>query len=101
VQRVTLVREHHARKRARQHEVARLERDPVACELVGEPRHAQRGMTEHAGGNPGLLDLGILVHDAADPAQVDVERPDRPTTDDDPGRRPIVGDRVENLARVL
>ena len=58
-------------------------------------------MTEHAGGNAGLLDLGILVHDAADPAQVDVERPDRPTTDDDPGRRAIVGDRVENLARVL
>jgi hypothetical protein len=58
-------------------------------------------MAEHAGGNPGLLDLRIFVHDAADPAQVDVERLDRPAADDDAGGRPVVRDRVENLARVL
>src|SRR5262249_43946979 len=101
VQRVALVREHHPRKRARQHEMARLERNAVASELIGEPCYAEPGMTEHAGRNAGLLDLGILVHDAADPAQVDVERADRPAADDDAGRRSIVGDRVENLARVL
>src|SRR5262249_61270647 len=101
VQRVALVREHHPRKRAREHEMARLERNPMASELVGEPCDAERGMTEHAGRNASLLDLGILVHDAADPAQVDVERPHRPTAADDAGRRPIVGNRVENLARVL
>ena len=39
--------------------MAGLERGADAAELVGEPGHAERRMTEHAGGEPGLLDLGI------------------------------------------
>src|SRR5712692_4121879 len=58
-------------------------------------------MAEHTSGDAGLLDLGIAVHDAADPAQVDIERADRPATDHYPGGGAIVRDRVENLARVL
>ena len=58
-------------------------------------------MAEHAGGDAGLLDLGIAVHDAADPAQVDVERADRPAADDDAGGGAVVGYGVENLARIL
>ena len=58
-------------------------------------------MAKHTGRNPSLLDLGILVHDAADPTQVDIERLHRPAADDDAGRRSIIGHRIENLARVL
>src|SRR5262249_61507416 len=86
---VALVRQPPPGKRARQHEMARLERNAVASELIGEPCDPERGMTEHPGGNAGLLDLGILVHDAAHPAQVDVERSDRPTADDDPAAAPL------------
>ena len=73
----------------------------MLAELVGEPGDAERRMAEHAGGDAGLLDLGILVHDAADPAQVDVHRTDRPAADHDAGRGAVVGDGVEDLARVL
>ena len=58
-------------------------------------------MAEHAGGKPGLLDLGIAVHDAADPAQVDVHRPDRPAAQRDAGGGAVVGDGVDDLARIL
>ena len=58
-------------------------------------------MAEHAGGDAGLLDLGVAVHDAADPAQIDVQRSDRPAADDDAGGGAVVGHGVENLARVL
>src|SRR3954466_13756751 len=81
VERIALVREHHPGERARQHEMPGLERDAVTAQLVGEPSHAERGMAEHAGGNAGLLDLRVLVHDPADPAQVDVERAHRPAAD--------------------
>src|SRR5213080_1297824 len=78
-----------------------LERNPMAGELIGEPSHAERRVAKHTGRNPSLLDLGILVHDAADPTQVDIERLHRPAADDDAGRRAIIGHRIENLARVL
>src|SRR5882757_4922763 len=87
MQRVALAGEHHPGERARQHQMAGLERDAVLAELVGKPGHAQGRMTEHAGRHAGLLDFRILVHDAADPAQIDVERPDRPAADHDAGRR--------------
>src|SRR6266446_1039500 len=101
MQRIALIREHHARERARQNEMTGLERNSMAGELIGKPSHAERGMAEYAGRNPGLLDLGILVHDATDPAQVDVKRLNRPTANDDSGRRAIIGDGIENPARVL
>src|SRR5205823_8264279 len=77
------------------------ERTPMAGALIGEPSHAERGVAKHTGRNPSLLDLGILVHDAADPTEVDIKRLHRPAADDDAGRRSIIGDRIENLARIL
>jgi hypothetical protein len=56
-------------------------------------------MAEHAGGDAGLLDLRFC-HDAGDPAQVDVHRPDRPAADHDAGGGAVVRS-VEDLARVL
>src|SRR5262245_25518857 len=101
MQRVALLGEHHAGERAGEHQVARLQRDAVRAELVGEPGDTQRRMAEHTGGHTGLLDLGVAVHDAADPAQVDVHRSDRPAADHDAGGGAVVGDGVKNLARVL
>src|SRR5580692_8645433 len=77
VQRVAFARMDHAGERAGEHDVAGLERHAVLAELVGEPGHAESRMAEHAGGDAGLLDLGVAIHDTADPAQVDVHRPDR------------------------
>src|SRR5215831_13601206 len=101
MQRVALAGEHHAGERSGEHKMAGLERHAVAAELVGEPGDAEGRMAEHAGRDAGLLDLRILVHDAADPAQVDLERPDRPPADHDAGGGAVVGHRVEDLALVL
>src|SRR5215510_2071709 len=101
MQGVALLGEHHAGERAGEHQVARLQRDAVRAELVGEPGDTQRRMAEHPGGHTGLLDLGVAVHDAADPAQVDLHGSDRPAADHDAGGGAIVGDGVKNLARVL
>src|ERR1051326_2539806 len=70
VQRVALAGEHDAGERAGEHQVAGIERDAVLAELVGEPGDAERRMAEHAGGDAGLLDLGVALPDAADPAQI-------------------------------
>src|SRR5512142_2571896 len=59
MQRVALLCEHDARERARKHDLAGLEGVPVRADLISEPGDAERGMPEHAGGKPGLLDLGI------------------------------------------
>src|SRR5271167_3243977 len=95
VQRVALPGEHHARERTGEYEMARLERHAMRAQLVGEPGDAERRMAEHAGGDAGLLDLRVTVHDAADPAQIDVERTDRPAADDDAGGGAVVGYGVE------
>src|SRR5580658_5990693 len=101
MQRVALAREHDTRKRAGEHEMARFERYAMLADLVGEPGHAERGMAEHARGDASLLDLRIAVQHAADPAQVDFERPYRPAADDNAGGGAVVGDGVENLSRIL
>ena len=101
MQRPALAGMHHPRERAGQHEMPDIERDAMLAELIGEPGDAERRMAEHAGSDAGLLDLGIAVHDAADPAQIDIERTDRAATDHDAGSRAVVGDGVENLARIL
>src|ERR1700722_1790801 len=101
VQRIALARMDHAGERAGEHDVAGLERHAVLAELVGEPGDAKRRMAEHAGGDAGLLDLGVAVHDAADPAQVDVHRPDRAAADHNDGGGAVVRHRVEYLARIL
>src|SRR5262249_29978080 len=100
MQGVALAGMDHARERAGPHQMPDIESDAVLAELVGEPSDAERRMAEHPGGDPGLLDFGIAVHDAADPAQIDIERADRPATDHDAGGSAVVGDGVENLARV-
>ena len=97
---VALLREHHTREGAGKHDMAGLERDAVLSELVGKPGDAERGMAEHAGGKAGLFDLGILVHDAADPAQIDIHRSDRPPAHGDAGGGAVVGDGVDDLARI-
>jgi hypothetical protein len=58
-------------------------------------------MAEHTGGKPRLLDFGILVHHAADPAQIDVHRPDRPATKGNAGGGAIVGNGIDDLAHIL
>src|SRR6185295_7716755 len=78
MQRVALLGEHHPGKRSRQHDMTGLHRRAERAELVGEPGHAHRRMTEDAGCHTRLLDLRIDIHDAADPAQIDVHRPHRP-----------------------
>src|SRR5580704_200485 len=78
MQRVAFFGEHHAGERAGEHEMTGLERNLVLAELVGEPGDAERGMAEHAGSDAGLFDLGVAIHNAADPAQIDLQRTDRP-----------------------
>src|SRR5271166_732511 len=75
VQRVALLGVDHAREGTGENQMAGLERDAVLAELVGKPGDAERRMAEHAGGDAGLLDSRIAIHDAADPAQIDLERP--------------------------
>src|SRR6202042_1466851 len=101
VQGVALLGVHHAGERAGENQMAGLERHAVGAELVGKPGDAERRMAEHAGGDAGLLDLGVAVHDAADPAQIDVHRPDRPAADDDAGGGAVVRHSVEYLAWIL
>src|SRR2546422_5900658 len=100
VQGVALVREHDARERAGEYQVTGFERHATFSQPVGEPGDAERRMAEHARGEARLLDLGVAVHDAAGPAQVHFHRADRAAADDDAGRRAVVGNGVENLARV-
>src|SRR5580704_6967904 len=101
MQRVAFFGEHHAGERACEHEMTGLERNLVLAELVGEPGDAERGMAEHAGSDAGLFDLGVAIHNAADPAQIDLQRTDRPAADDNTGGGAVVGHGVENLARIL
>ena len=98
---VALLREYHAGERAGEHDVAGFERVAVRTDLVGEPGDAERRMAEHAGGEPRLLDLGILVHDAADPAQVDVHRADRAAAERNARGGAVIGHGIDDSARVL
>src|SRR5580693_6690585 len=65
-------------ERSRQHDLACFQRKPVAGDRVGEPRDGGCGMIEHACGEPGLLQLAVAKTQRADPAQVGIERPQRP-----------------------
>src|ERR1700691_1832498 len=99
MQRIAFPGKHHARERGGENDMADIERHAVLAELVGEPRHAERGMAEHAGGDAGLLDLRVAIHDAADPAQVDLQRPDRPAADNDARRGAVGRHGVEYFSR--
>src|SRR5581483_6628023 len=85
----------------RQHDLTRLERKPVRRDLVGEPGDSGRRMIEHAGGKAGLLQLAVAEAQRTDPAQIGIERPDRPPAEHDAGVRCVVGDGVVDLARCL
>src|SRR5579872_5763446 len=73
----------------------------MRANLVGEPGDAERRMAQNAGSETRLLDFGIAVHDAAHPAQVDVERTDRAPAHGNAGSRTIVGNSVNDLALIL
>ena len=56
-------------------------------------------MVEHAGGKAGFFQLPVAIAERADPAQVGIQRADRPAAEHDAGIRGVVGDGVENLSR--
>ncbi|KAH2816682.1 hypothetical protein KXV85_004324, partial [Aspergillus fumigatus] len=97
--RVALARLDRADERSRQHDLPGLEGKSVRRDLVGEPRHRRGRMVEHAGGKARLFQLAVTIAQRADPAQVGIERADRPAAEHDAGIGRIVGDGVENLAR--
>src|SRR5262249_20319745 len=101
MQGIALLGEHHAGEGAGEHQVPGPQGDPVGGDLVRRPGDTECRMAEHAGGDPSLLDLGVTVHDAANPAQVDLHRPDRATAHGDAGGGAVVRDGVEDFARVL
>src|ERR1044071_2734004 len=100
VQGIAFVRKHDARERASENQVPGIERHAVFPEAVGEPGDAERRVAEHARGEARLLDLGVAVHDSAGPAQVHFHRADRAAADDDARRGAVIGNGVEDLARV-
>src|SRR5437762_6843679 len=71
-----------ARKRSRQHHFAGVEKFALGGQPIGEPGHAVGGMIENTGGDAGLFDLAVAKQQRADPAQVEIERADRPAADD-------------------
>src|SRR6185437_13225526 len=89
------------RERTGEYDVSRFKRVPMRANLVGEPGNAESRMTEYSGSQARLLDFGIAIHDAPDPSQIDVQRTNRPAAHSDAGGRPVVGDRINDLARVL
>src|SRR5579872_6327025 len=97
--RVTLAGLDRADEGPREHDLARFQRKSQRRDLVGEPRDGRGGMIEHAGGEPGLFQLAIAIAERTDPAQVGIERPQRPSAEHDAGVRSIVRDGVEDLSR--
>src|SRR5690349_10382065 len=72
-------------ERAGQHDLTGFERQPVRCDLVGEPRNCSRGMVEDTGGEARLFELAVLEAERADPAQVSLRGADRPAAQHDAG----------------
>src|ERR1700722_19378517 len=70
-------------ERPRQHDLAGFQRQPVGCDLVGKPGHGGRGMIEHARAGLALFQLTVTITQRADPAQVGVERAQRPAAEHD------------------
>ena len=74
---------------------------PCGPILLASQATPSAGWPSTPAAKPGLFDLGIAVHDAADPAQVDIHRSDRPTAKRDAGSGTVVGDGVDNSALIL
>src|SRR5262245_23324443 len=98
---VTFLRKDDAGKGAGEHNMSRLKSVAVRTDLVGKPGHAECRMAKHAGSETRFFNFGIAGHDSADPAQVDVQRTNRPSTHRNAGGRAIVRNGIDNLARVL
>src|SRR5690349_2433927 len=86
---------------SRQHHLSRLERQSIRRDLAREPGHGGRGMVEYAGRKARLFLLTVTIAQRADPAQVRIERADRPAAEHNAGVGRVVGDGVKNLARRL
>ncbi len=56
-------------------------------------------MIEHAGGETRLFQLAVTIAQRADPAQVGLQRAQRPAAEHDAGIGCIVGDGIKNLSR--
>ena len=101
MKRIAFLRKDDAGKRAGEHNMSWLKCVTVRADLVGKPCHAKGRMTEYAGSETCFFNFGIAGHDAAHPAQIDVERADRPAAHRNAGGRAIVRNGIDNLARVL
>src|SRR5689334_837467 len=73
----------------------------VRSDFVGKPGNAERGMAKNARGEPGFLDFGVAVHDAADPTQIDIHRTDRTTAHRNTGSGAVIRNSVDDLALIL
>jgi hypothetical protein len=101
MQRVTLLREYDTGERAGENNMPGLKDVPEWTNLVGEPGHAERRVTQHSGGQTGLLDLRIAVHDAPHPAQIDIHRSNWPPAHRDAGRGAVIRNCIDDLALIL
>src|SRR5262245_47228211 len=100
MKRIAFLRKADAGKRAGEHNMSRLKRVAVRADLICKPCHAKCRMTEYAGSETCFFNFGIARHDAAHPAQINVERADRPTAHRNAGGRAIVRNGIDKLARV-
>src|SRR6478736_1812499 len=63
---------HRPRERAGQDDLAGLQSGVVLVELVREPRHPDRRVSEDARRDAGLLDLAVAAQHAGNPGEVDL-----------------------------
>src|SRR5437660_24191 len=68
-------------KRSRQYHFAGVEKLALGGQPIGEPGHAVGGMIENTGGDAGLFDLAVAKQQRANPAQVEIKRPNGPASD--------------------
>src|SRR5262249_11102628 len=101
VQRVTFLREYDTCERAGKNNMPGLKRVTMRPNLVGKPGDAERRVAQYSGSKTRLLDLRISVHDATNPAQIDVHRSNRAPAHRDTCRGTVVRDSVDDLALVL
>ena len=66
---------------------------------TGQPHDAEGRVAEHAGGDARFLDRAVAAAKRADPAKIDVARPDLLASADDAGVGGVVGDRVDDGSR--
>ncbi len=90
-----------ASERASEHDFARLERNFVRREFVGEPGDAVGRMIEHGGGDTGLFNGTVAPTEGGDPTKVSVERFERAAADDECGVGGVIGDGIDDFASDL